>query len=116
MSKRKPSSELEKQQALWYEKLKSSGFVDIEDHRQNLKTPETRTIAYQNQDIILAFFLKLDSYLNEVVIDDYQRLVLELYSDGVYITQIAKKVGRSRKSIYKVINRHKKEVLNGHLI
>jgi len=117
MSKRKSNSELEKQQAVWYNKLKAEGFVDIEDSRQNLKQHNTRTIAYRNQDIILDFYLKLDKFLNERTdLKATHRKILELYSSGAKIIVIARQVRLSRMSIYRIITRYKREILNGHLI
>lgn len=108
-----PGNDLEELKKVWYAKLKEVGFVDIEDDRQNLKAHNTRTIAFENRDIILDFFLRLDAYLLETKdIPDIHRLILELYSKGEKIKRIAFTVRMTRQSIHKIINRYK-GVING---
>ena len=110
-------SELEDVKKFWYDKLKKSGFVDIEDSKQRLKSPNIRTLAYTNQEIIREFFLKLDSFLNEnKKIPALHRKVLEHYSNGERINSIAKVVDRTTRTVNRIITRYKREVLNGHLI
>lgn len=117
MSKRKSSSELEIQQAIWYEKLKAEGFVDIEDRQQNLKQHNLRTNAYQNKDIVLEFYLRLDQYLNEQKdLKDLHRTILELYSEGKRIVNIAQIVERTPRRIGQIIAIYKRKIRNEHLI
>ena len=117
MSKRKPSGELNSLKDFWYKELEKSGFVDIEDSRQNLKQPNIRTVAYQNRDIILEFFLKLDVFLNERRdLNTLHRKILEFYSSGMKHIKIAKLVNRSPRTIRRILARYKREINNGHLI
>lgn len=122
MSGRKRSSnvsqDLESLKKLWYDKLKNTGFVDLEDENQNLYCPNVRTIAYENQEVIREFFLRLDEYLtsNFNSIKPMHRIVLELYSSGARIKFIADQIKRSRQRVHQIIAQHRKALKNEALI
>lgn len=102
------SKEFKQLEKEWYDKLAKSGFEDIEDSHGCLKSQDKRTIAYQNQIQIRDFFLNLDTLLShDYGMPKFDRRVLELFSEGVYIKVIAKKVRRSDRTVRSIINRYK---------
>lgn len=98
---------LQKLKRIWYQKLKDSGFEDIETISGVLKTYDRRTIAFENREVILAFHLDLVTYLNEATLSDRERKVLELFSDGKYLCEIANDCSITRQWVSKIINKHK---------
>lgn len=113
MSTKTRSSEYDHLKKFWYEKLEQSGFVDIEDSKQRLKNPNIRTLGYANKEKIRDFFLKLDTFLTETQnLTEINRKVLELYSSGCRIKNIAFIVKRTPRTIHKIITKYKKIILN----
>ncbi len=98
--------------AEWYSKLAKSGFKDLEDKHENLYQPDTRTIAWRNQDCIRSFFMKLDRYLHVVRVAPRHKRILTLWSQGTYVIDIHKKTGVSLRTIHDIIARYKQIVLN----
>lgn len=99
----------------WYNQLKSNGFKDIEDEKQRLKQKDNRTQAFKEQEAIRIFFQDLDFYLSsQTDLIPMHREILELYSDGVFVTNIAKKVNRSRTRVKQIIAIHKGIIKGGH--
>ena len=96
---------------LWQIKLAESGFFDIEDSRGNLASKDSRTTAFANPGATITFFALLNEYLNASnCISDRDRLILELYADGIYITGkngIVEQTGWSDRTIRNVITTHK---------
>lgn len=74
----------------------------------------TRTIAWENQDKIRDFFLKLDTYLtNTQGIKLKYRRILELWSEGkASITDIANEVELTERQVFKVIKKYKALILS----
>lgn len=93
----------------WRQKLKESGFVDQEDKYGNIKHHDIRTQAWENRDGILDFYLRLDQFMNFYTdMPKFERQVMELFSQGYYVTEIAKQINGSRvRLIHKVIKRYK---------
>jgi hypothetical protein len=101
-------------QNLWYKKLKDTGFNDIETTNGFLKNPDIRTINWQNREKILEFYLALDSFLNHCIIPMQDRLIMELYSEGVFVTGkngIAKQANISIRTTWRIISYYKKIVI-----
>lgn len=99
-------------QSQWYEKLKESGFNDIENKKEKLKEYDRRTISFDNRDIIRDFFIRLDHFVtNSSNIPKLHRQILELYSDGRYLGEIAKQVRCSRSKIKLVVYHYKKLII-----
>jgi hypothetical protein len=97
---------------LWYQKLKESGFVDIEDTKGNLKDTWTRGLGFKNQRKICEFFLKLDHYLNQNEIPLSHKQILSLYSQGIYITEIQKRLKlEKRYQVKKILKQYKTIIL-----
>lgn len=97
----------------WDKILKDSGFEDQELPSGELRSHDTRSLAFENRDMIRDFFLKLDSYLSKATdLKPLYRQILELYSKGTYINDIVKEVGRSRKTVSEIIRRYKKLILS----
>jgi len=96
----------------WRARLIESGFEDLEDAQENLKSKDKRTIAYENQDEIREFFLRLDHFMYFYPeMPRFERTVMELYSQGVYIKTIVKRVRASDKKVRNVVSRYKKLIL-----
>lgn len=96
----------------WYLKLKQTGFVDIEDEYGRIKNHDRRTIAFENRDKILDFFLTLDNFLITQTLPDLHREILQAYTEGTYIKQICKRVKRSDAYVRNVIRHYKKIITN----
>lgn len=99
--------------AEWYKRLKESGFIDLEDRRGNLFQPDTRTIAWQNRERILEFFIQFDYYLtHNSTLSQRDRHILTRWSEGTYLVDISKELRISLSTINKVIAHHKRIVLH----
>lgn len=97
----------------WYSKLKENGFNDLEDSKGNLTKKETRTIAWKNREMIRDFYLNVGKYLNsEADISSRDRLILYLWTNGRYQSDISNILGVSHHIIQKVVRKHTKIVLN----
>lgn len=97
----------------WNKKLERTGFRDIEDRRGNLKSPDRRTIAFDNREKILHFFRTLDWLMVcYPEMPRFERRVMELYSHGLFTKQIVRKVKASDKHVRNVIKRYKYLVLS----
>lgn len=106
----KPKDYLELQRE-WNLKLKESGFVDIEDAKNRLKTPDSRTQNFQDREALLNFFLELDCYLQHNDLPEKHRRILELYSQGLRLNQISIAQSISLTVIKDVISKYKKKIL-----
>lgn len=96
-------------QTEWRDKLKQQGFVDHEDAKGRLKYKDERTQAFQNGELILNFFLRLDDFLATTQdLPPVERDILTLYSEGVYHNKIAKRVGMSIRHIHNVLTHYRK--------
>jgi hypothetical protein len=98
--------------ARWRKRLADKGFNDLEDHKGRLKTPDIRTALWKDKEEILLFFLALDTYLsNTSGIPRKHRKILELYSSGMEVKDIAKIVKEHRQRCHEVIALYRKEFL-----
>lgn len=96
----------------WAGKLADSGFVDIEDRNGNLKQYDRRAAAFQDREQVLDYFLKLDAYLqSDAKIKARDRAVLSLYTEGISIVAIAKKLKKHKRTIFYTIKRHEKNFI-----
>lgn len=103
----KNRSLLRQLQLEWYEKLNQEGFIDIELPSGNLRSHNTNTIGYKNQELIRDFFTSLGHYLaHNSNIPEKHRLILELYCRGMHIKQIAVEAKKNVKTIYNVIRQY----------
>ncbi len=113
MSQQTKKRSLHKLKQHWYDILKKHGFYDIEDKYLRLKQPDKRTQAFENRDLVLSFFLCLDSYLNERKdLLPLHRQILELYAGGAKVKKIAKEVDLSYSHTRAIIRVHKKVLLS----
>jgi hypothetical protein len=97
----------------WYEKLSQEGFNDIEDKKGNLKQYDRRTIAFENRDIIETFYRRLDHYLTDhPEIPEAESQILQLYTEGTYLTQIKMELNVNIQSIKKVIKKYRNIILS----
>ena len=103
--------QLQALQIQWYEKLKASGFQDIEDSNGNLKQHNRRTIAFENRDRIRDFFTDLGHYIEHHDIPPMHKQILTLYCNGSQIRQIELEVKRTRRMIHNIIKIYKDRIL-----
>lgn len=93
----------------WRELLEVSGFEDIESERENLKTYDRRTQNFDQSEDLLNFYLAIDNYLtNTSSIPAKHRQLLELYTKGMYLTDISKKLKRSYSWVKLIIKDYKR--------
>lgn len=105
-------TQFKKLQQKWYLKLEKHGFNDIETTSERLRDYDRRTINFDNRDLILDFFLRLDTFLTHTQdIPKIHRQILQFYSDGYYITEIITKVHMSRTYIKNTIKQYKIQIL-----
>ncbi len=103
------SQKFKELQSQWYKKLDEVGFNDIENKKEKLKEYDRRTIAFDNRDVIRDAFIRLDHFItNSSNIPQLHRQILELYSDGKYLGEIAQQVNCSRSKIKLVVYHYKK--------
>lgn len=99
----------------WRKLLRDSGFVDLEDEKGNLSQKDARTLAFADPGATITYYALLTEYLNASnSISDRDKLILELYSNGIYITGkngIVERTGWSDRTIRNVITKHKKVFL-----
>lgn len=111
MSKKPQLSSYQTLKREWYNKLKETGFKDIEDNCERLKTQDRRLQNFATETTrssVLDFFLCLDSYLNhEKDMDPLHREILELYSQGYRHTDIARKIKRTTRRVRQIIELHR---------
>lgn len=83
-----------KLQSEWYQKLRESGFQDIEKSDGYLKSYDRRTIAFENRDRIMKFHTDLEHILYWRAPDvgplTLAHTILLLYCQGVKLIQIEK--------------------------
>lgn len=113
-------------QKLWYDKLKDSGFDDIEDKKRYLKKWDSfkiRLIETRKQNQYPEYQSKIDSYRNHpefFTVCDYLakhgnskfnmldiETVWDLHVHGLTIRKIAKHMKRSKSRIFEVIKKIK---------
>lgn len=96
---------------LWKQKLKDTGFTDLEDDKGNLASKDHRTKAFANPEATIIFYTLLTEYLHSKPLSERDRQILELYNNGIYITGkngIIEQTGWSDRTIRNVIAKHKK--------
>ena len=92
----------------WYKRLKKEGFDDIENSGNEFRAHRRQFQDKSKHERALDFFLHLDwllTFYEEM--PSFERRVMELYSDGLYIRDIVKKVKASDKHVRNVIKRYK---------
>lgn len=95
----------------WREKLSTSGFTDIEDEKERLRSYDRRTIAFENRDLILDFFTRLDHFLTHTPhLSARERTVLTLYSQGCYLKDIAFEIDQSISTVKIILRKYKKRI------
>lgn len=93
-------SEFDKLKDFWYQKLKESGFDDIESDEYNLKTWSSQ-IAAQDSTYRHAketYYYLATQFLNDYKFkNSYERIVWEYHSNGISIRNIVKLLNEVRK-------------------
>lgn len=105
--------ELEELTKEWYNKLKKLGFNDIEGKNEVLFQPNRRTIAWLNRDRIRDFFFCLDAYLQtEKDLPMRHRKILEMWTEGIYHVDIAKKLEISVSTVELTLIKYKPIIID----
>lgn len=110
--------ELKKLQKQWYQKLKATGFEDIEEFdspRQMLKRwakqdflnmtdakIEERRLYYQEADYFLEWY---------TFTDPVDKIIWELHAAGKTVREIEKLINLAKSSVHLRINKMKREML-----
>jgi predicted transcriptional regulator YheO len=98
--------------AKWKKKLALSGFVDLENDRQELTEHHFRTNRYITKEQSEKFFDTLSSYLANNTMPKRDRQVLELYVEGVKVAGdggICDQLNMSHVTVYRIITKHYKQ-------
>lgn len=96
----------------WTRELEKDGFKDIEDRHGRIRTYDRRTIAFDNRERLLHFFLQLDQLLTLFKgMPTKERKVMKAYSEGLEIKEIVKKAKLPERTIYRIISRYRSLVL-----
>jgi hypothetical protein len=100
--------EFQRMNAIWRERLKQSGFEDLEDARGDLKHSICKNQGVYNQADIRDFFLRLDHLLAvDTQMPRIERVILTMYSAGQPIPKIVHQTRKSERTIWYVIKRYK---------
>lgn len=108
MACKKPFSALK---AEWDLRLEQTGFDDIEDRYGRLKSPDTRTISFEDREAVLEFYLALDAFLNANKLPRRDRRILELHSCGIQTVKIAGMTKVPLRTVKWLIRRYKLIIL-----
>jgi hypothetical protein len=103
--------------AIWKEKLKESGFEDIENEHGQITEFNPRSNAFKMRNATEEFYNLLRTYLNTAVIPNRDRAILELYLEGFPVQgakSIMSETGWSRRTVHYVISHHKVIFLKRH--
>lgn len=92
----------------WRRRLKDDKFPDCEDEHGNLKQKDIRTIAWVNREHTHDFFRGLDQLIQTYELPEQHRQILQLYSQGTYIKDIAIRIGRGRTLVKGVVRQYKR--------
>lgn len=106
------SKEFKREQEKWRKKLVKDGFQDLEDASGNLKSPDRRTISFHDRDQVSQFYRVLDWLMAcYPQMPSFDRRVMSLYSEGLYVKKIVRRCKASDKHVRNVIKRYKYLVL-----
>lgn len=99
-------------QSEWDEKLRQSGFVDIEDDYGMLRTPDSRTVSFKNREKIRDFFAEVGHFVSHNVdLPEREKRVLTLYAEGVYLVKIAEEIRMSLNTVKNIIYKYKRIIM-----
>jgi hypothetical protein len=98
---------------LWHKKLEKSGFEDIEDSYGFVSNKFNRRKSnLEDIENVRNWFLTLDSLMTHYPeMPSFDRRVMSLYSSGVRVKDIVKKVKSSKRNVMYCVSRYKHLVL-----
>jgi DNA-binding NarL/FixJ family response regulator len=97
----------------WNRRLAASGFEDIEDEKGRLKRMTDRQKPAAVMEATAAFYTLLDAYMIATKeLTRLERRILELYSQGMKLDDIAMDVYRSRAYVKNKIYLHRDRILH----
>lgn len=110
------TKKFKKQLKEWNQILKDSGFEDIEDKnfkQFNELSNHRRTQSFKNKENIQEYFRSLGYYLNsDIDLSKRDRFILEMYSLGTQMIEIARMLDVSYRTVTAVVYKHKQIVLS----
>lgn len=97
--------------AEWREKLKESGFKDLEDAANPDRPIEpfnVRTARWEDREAVQKYFRQADDYLRLATFKTKaERRIWELHCSGLTTYQIARKLNRSEFGVRYHVNKHR---------
>lgn len=107
------TKEFKQLQSQWYSKLAETGFEDQEDKHGNLPYLDTKSKIYKTWETTREFYLRLDSYLTHAKdLSPKDRIILEMYSAGVHLIDIANELKISRDGVHLIVKKYNKIIQN----
>lgn len=108
---KKPLNDYAKLKKIWYDKLEKSGFDDIEDDQERLKSyssifvrKDQRMNALDTWQAKAAYYSMAEQFLNDFEFESkFQRIVWEYHANGISIRDISKLLKKAR--VKRTINR-----------
>lgn len=101
------TTKFKKLQSVWEEKLKGSGFVDVETEDGKLKQNSGNSYRTTNHEIIESkqryFELLGQGVHEEEFVNEMHRIVMQQRADGIRVKDIARNVGRHTDNIRKIL-------------
>lgn len=110
----KPKNEYEKLRAVWYKKLESEGFEDIEQDEDNLKVWSSQFRRKKSVDTWqakAAYYYMAENFLREHTFENnLDRIVWEYHSNAISIRDIVKllkkvRIVRDHNWVHSVVKR-----------
>lgn len=121
------NQEYEKLRAVWYNKLKVDGFVDIEQDEENLKVWSTRWWNQAPHPIVMeakaAYYQLAERFLEDYKFKNkVERIIWEYHANAISIRNIVKLLKQTklvkrtnRDAVYDVIKRLKESMIKMYL-
>ena len=123
MRHNKKHTEYDKARALWYARLKKSGFNDIEQDDENLKAWSCKIVGYQPGVVVNqkeTYYYLAAQYLNYHEFKaPVEKSIWMYHSEGLYPREIAEtltklKVKISKSKVWLIIRKHKARMLKNY--
>lgn len=115
MSQPRKKTDYERTRDIWYAKLKTEGFVDIEHLDGSLNIGIPRSIMYQDPDLrhlTEAYYCMAYHFLNNYEFDnELEKVMWEYHTNGLGVRNIAKAlkkaeiISTNRNKVWKIIKK-----------
>jgi len=95
--------QLQKLTQLWYKKLASKGFKDLEDSQGNLKQYSYKVIEAYNE-YTQTYYERARALLHTKYLKGRDKQIWAYHSEGMDFTQIGKKVGLEENRVREIVH------------